>query len=114
MINKKTGSVMTIIEVHKSNCTERNVILDFDINQLRKRVGNFITKQRKKIKPDGNLVGWKTSIGDFVIYKEIEYGNWDLWKCKYKQTKTMLEFVPKKGEIIHKTLSVKKTIIEGL
>jgi len=109
-VNKKIGTVSAIIDVHTSKMTEKNIILDFDINQLRKRVGSFIKKQIKKIKPEGNIVGWETSIGDFAIYKQFHYDNWDIWKSKYRYTETVLEFNPKKGEILHRTISKKKNI----
>lgn len=116
-INKKNGIVCAIIQIHESNCTVQNVILDFNIDKLRKRIGNFIKTQIKKIKPEGNMVGWQTSIGDFTIYKELAYDNWDIWKSKYRYTDTKLEFAPKKGEITHKTLTRRKNInpeYEGL
>lgn len=111
MKNKKLGgSVTAIIHIHTSKGDECNVILDFNIEKLRVRIGNFILKNIKKIRPEGSIIGWKTSIGDFYIYKEFSYDDWDIWKSKYRYIKTVLEFKPKKGEIMHKLLSKTRSI----
>ena len=120
VLNNKTKSVCAVIEtMDKRAVTTQNVFLDFDIANLRKRVGYFIIKQISKLKSNVGGVGWKTSIGQFFIYKEEHYDDdmFDVWKSKYLHTELILEFAPKQGEIKHTVLQSKKRInpdYEGL
>jgi len=118
-VNKKNGLCIATFESYGSNAiTNVNVVVDFDITKLRTRIGNLIKQKIKGLKPDEGGVGWKTSIGDFNIYKETDYDiSVDIWKSKYKYIKQVLEIVPKKGEITRRTIGEKKMInpdYEGL
>lgn len=110
-VDKKTGMCIATFESYGSNAiTNVSIVVDHDITRLRKRMGNLIKQKIKGLRPDEGGVGWKTSIGDFNIYKETDYDDYDIWKSKYKYIKQILEIVPKKGEITHKTISEKKII----
>src|SRR3990167_657091 len=114
----KRGISMAVVETMNSKAvTTRHLVLDNNIERLRQRIGNFIKKQIKTLKPDVGGLGWETSIGNFFIYKETDYDDLDIWKSKYKHIKLILEFAPKNGEITHRTLHTTKLInteYEGL
>jgi len=103
----KEGIMTAIIGTLNSKAqTTQNVLVNFDKNSLRKMVGDFIKKQIKRMKPDAEMVMWKTSVGEFCIYKEssLDYC-FEPIKSKYKHIETKLEFAPKKGKI--KTIVIK-------
>lgn len=110
-VNKKNGLCIATFESYGSNAiTNVNIVVDSDITKLRKRVGNLIKQKIKSLRPDEGGVGWKTSIGDFNIYKETDYDDYDILKSKYKYIKQILEIVPKNGDIKHRTLNEKKLV----
>ena len=108
----KTGIVTAIIETLDSKAiTNMNIIVDTNKNKLRKRVGELITSKIRSMKPDSEMVMWKTSLGEFCIYKEssLDY-NFESYKSKYKYIKTYLEFVPKKGKAKQIVIKSKKLV----
>ena len=116
----KQGIVSTTIEsLDNKAITNVSILVDSNIDRLRKRVGKFIIDKIKQMKPDNHMmVGWKTAIGEFWIYKEDNYDvKLDHWKCKYRHTETIMEFTPKEGEqkyIVLKSKKLMNPIYEGL
>lgn len=106
----KHGFVSAIIQtMNKKAVTTSNIIMDKDVNSLRKRVRNFIENQIKKMSIDAEMVLWKTSVGEFCIYKESSL-DYDLepHKSKYKHIETKLEINPIKGDVRSIIINSKK------
>lgn len=117
-LTNKHGFVSATIQTMNRKAITTNIIMDSNINSLRKRIGNFIQTQIKNMKLNEEMVMWKTSVGEFCIYKEssLDYCL-DYNKSKYKYIETKLEINPIKGDVRSIIIKSRKTInpeYEGL
>lgn len=104
--------MFTIFHPNKQqdNC---NVVIDFSIEKLRGRLARIMSKELKKIKPDGDSISWITKLGTFCIFKDYEYdNNWEPHKSKFKTLYLYVELDKRKqgGEVETRKYAIKKII----
>lgn len=89
-----------VFSVIKEGPENSNIVVDFSIESLRKRMSKLMKKEMRKLKPNENMISWKTKLGSFCIGQEFEYDDM-IYTSKFRKIMHFVELDKRKlgGEI---------------
>lgn len=107
---KGITSFTGIFTIHKDSPDAVNIVLGTSLESVRKSMINHMGKALKKIKPHGDSLSWKTKLGEFAVYKEYEYDDYNQYGSKFRTLYLYVELDARKfgKEVETKTYFIRK------
>lgn len=93
--NEKTKTITGLYEVIKER-NNVNMVIDFTVERLRTRLSKLMKKEMKNLRPDGNMLSWKTKLGNFCIYRDFEYSKDHEYDSPFRNLFLYVELDPRK------------------